>query len=1003
MAISLKTELGQLKKLVSKYNSQKAKGLLNNTSEEDIRGWIDKLLAVFGWDTTDPSQVKKEAVLSKAERAKLASIGSRHSRPDYTLKNNETRLCFVDAKNICDDIFTNDSYAFQIRSYGYSINADISILTNFEQIAVYDTRVKPLLTDSAQICREAIFLIDEYESRFSELKKYLGRTAILNGIKLNARSATPIDKEFANELRKVRLEIGQAIAAGSPSPLPRHDLNFLTQTIINRILFIRVCEARGLEKDGILTDFEKIDFWKCFSESSYGDFYKKYDGPLFKKSDALKDITVSNGAFSSFIKKLYYPSPYCFDVISLKSISDIYDLFLGYQLDYSSTGGICDTKKIDVPKSGSVTTPKSVVDRVIASTLKISDMKKMSIEDLLKIKVLDPACGSGSFLISAFEAFEGIVKEHNKRFFAKKSHGYCKSHGRGLLDINGRKDIIFNCLYGVDISREAVEVAKLSLCLKLFDGYDAEDYNKVGLRGDQILNGIGDNIKCGNTLVASDILNDYPNLRTNTDEVVATNIMDWDAQFPHICTQSRGFDYIIGNPPYVEVKNYNVLLPTMSQYIKTKYSTCSSGKIDLSMPFIEKAISLLSPTGRLGFITQKRFFVADYGDDLRNHLSKNHYVSEIFDYDNQTVFKGLNTYVCILVCDKKGTNKSSFSYTNLTTDEQWAIRYKDIEDDIWSFKYYPLYKISKSLRKRLGTLEGACNILDGIQVLWKDAYQIAPEKIEAGFIHGSTKLSDTVCVEEASCRPIIRNDAYYPFIVPQPDMYAIFPYDIVNGDKQDIQFSDFCKRFPEAGKYLSKYKSDIERNVETVPKRSKSKSPVEDWHLYTRCSHLGKIGPKICVPVVALEPEAGIVKNNNVYADNSNVYFLTVDGDDLDKMYALSSIINSTAFAALAKITALPQSNGYWKYNKQALKDIPFPKKAFDAFGSEFQRLAELGKEIESTLENKKALGSLGDRLNPVLTRDWQEIDSIVNQIYRLTKDEIKQLNQTERRDRDEG
>ena len=995
------TEKQQFVKLVNRYINQKSKGALRSTSEEDMRGWIDNLLEVFGWDTKDTLQVSKEKKLSAAERAKLKAIGSTHNKPDYTLKNNETRICFVDAKNITDDIFTNQSFAFQIRSYGYSINAQISILTNFEQIAVYDCSIKPSASDNARICRIASFRIENYIADYESISNYLNRTKLITATKINqASNAEPIDEAFAKELKTIRLKIGEEIANASTPKLCSQDLNYLTQTIINRILFIRVCEAHGLEKDGLLQDFAAKDFWNEFSRSSYGVFYDKYDGPLFKKDDELRHCRINNSAFIDYLAILYYPSPYCFDVISLNSISDIYDLFLGFQLDYDSAGNVIDKQKIDVPKTGSVTTPKEVVDAVIKSTIGTDIKKSLSSRDILSNRILDPACGSGSFLISAFNLIEKEVIARNKRIFSKKSPGYCKSHGKKLIDINGRKDIISRCLFGVDISREAVEVAKLSLSLRILDGYDEEDYSNVGLTGSQILNGIGANIKCGNTLVSDDILESYPALTSKPDELVETNIFDWNKAFPSVFENGGGFNYIIGNPPYVEVVNYNKRLPTMAQYIKTKYTTCSSGKIDLSIPFIDRAISLLSPqNGKLGFITQKRFFVADYGDKIRQKLISDKLVKAIFDYDNQEVFKGLNTYVCILICSLNTKNKC-IQYSNLLTGKNRSIPLDGLNDCIWCLNEYPTFKISESLRKKLGSFIDVCEISDGIQVLWKGAYQIAPTDISGGMIHGSSKIDQDVKIEASACRPLVRNDAFYPFAKPKYGMYAIFPYEIVSGDAQPIQFTDFCTRFPEAGKYLIKHKAVIESKVETVPVRTPSKSKTEDWHLYTRCSHLADNGPKICIPVVSLEPQAGIISDSDVYLDNANIYFLKEPTDDLDKMYAIAAIVNSTPFSSFAKCYAQPQSGGYWKFNKQALQEIPFPVDALRSKDQRIMQLVQLGKRLEELQARKKTMGTLSERIQPAIDSCWKKVDEICDILFGLSEKDRVVVYENKRRDR---
>lgn len=992
------TSKRKLEKLIEKYNELKKRGALASTSEEDIRGWIDKFLEVFGWDMTNPLQVSKEKTLSEAERERLAKIGSTHARPDYTLKDNERRLCFVDAKNIGDDIFKSAEYAFQIRSYGFSIGAKISFLTNFEQLAVYDCTHVPSSKDGATVCQIYTFTIDEYLSKFEQIDSVLSRENLLKEEFHLAGKSTPVDEAFAKDLKIVRLEIGSELARAVPG-ISTQDLNFFTQTIINRILFIRVCEARNLEKDGILKDFKSVGFWESFSNSSYGRFYEKYDGPLFKNDDDLKKITIPDHAFDHFLSLLYEPSPYRFDVISLQSISDFYELFLGFQLNIGKNGNVTDVKKIDAPKEGTVTTPQPIVKQVIETALNCKKIEGHNVHDVLKLKLLDPACGSGTFLINAFDYLEAISIQNNSKFWKKKTDGHVKCQGRAILSIDGRKKIIENCLYGVDISREAVEVAKLSLSLRVIDGYDTDDFEKAGLTGSFLLQGIGENIKCGNTLVSDDIFSRYPAFISSAEEQVRTNVFNWDKEFPTIVGHG-GFDFVIGNPPYVEVVNYNKSMPTMAQYIKEAYDTCSTGKIDLSIPFIHKSLDLLSNDGRLVFIVQKRFFKADYGNKLRELLVSSGCLNSVYDFEGQEVFDGLNTYVCILVCDKSIKNKE-VQYINLTTQIKEKIPYSELSG-IWSFENHRVFNLAENKKRLIGSVCDVANVSNGIQVLWDSAYRIKINKVENGIIEGYSKIDESIRVEEAACRYLVMNDKFTPFVNPEYKVAVIFPYVIENGKTEPIQFTEFCRRFPLAGAYLLKHKSLIESKVETVPKKFKKKDANEDWHLYTRCSHLEDNGLKVCVPNVSLDTRAAIIKDRDRYLDNSNIYYLSLTDNtvDVDKMYALTSIINSTVFSSFARCYAQPQSGGYCKFIKQSLQDVPFPVKAFNNNSPEIQELAELAKKLEYLNIEKEKKGTLGCRVQPSIDYCLEQIDLLCDSLYNFSPKEKDIVYAYKRKDR---
>ena len=388
----------KLRDLVNRYQIAKNKGQLQGASEATMRTWIDELLSVFGWNVQNTHQVLTEHTLGKDEKNKLQEIGSTNTRPDYTLVNGAVKLSFVDAKSLAVNIAEDKNAAFQIRSYGWSISAQFSVVTNFEQLAIYDCSVMPYVTDESFIARKYLLTVDEYVENYDILNMFLSKDNVISGnIRFVNKKGNTIDEKFAKLLGEIRKKLATAILASNKVESVS-TLSFYVQTIIDRILFIRVCEARGLEEDGLLAKYTQRDFWTSFKKSSYAEFYEHYDGPMFKKIQPLQSLVVDNDVLVDFVGKLYYPSPYRFDVIPLKSLSDIYDLFLGYQLVVKD-GNVYDELKSEFKKSnGAVTTPESLVNRVVCSTLPDSFLSNLSVDELLKFKIADIACGSGVFL-----------------------------------------------------------------------------------------------------------------------------------------------------------------------------------------------------------------------------------------------------------------------------------------------------------------------------------------------------------------------------------------------------------------------------------------------------------------------------------------------------------------------------------------------------------------------------------------------------------------------------
>ena len=990
-----------IKLLVERYQNAKNNGQLQTASEATMRTWIDELLSLFDWDVQNTQQVLTEHSLGRAERARLHEIGSTNIRPDYTLVNGNVQLAFVDAKSLSVDIANDRSAAFQIRSYGWSIGAAFSIVTNFEQLAIYDCSAMPSVEDNANFARLYLFNYTEYEEKADILDAFLSRRNVLSGnTRLVRGKGNALDEKFSALLGEVRKELAQDILQYNTISSTQ-TLSFYVQTIINRILFIRVCESRGLESDGLLLQFAESGFWNAFKSSSYAEFYERYDGPMFKRIEPLQSLSISDDVFEHFLKHLYYPSPYRFDVIPLKTLSDIYDLFLGYELVVEGNT-VTDILRSEFKKSnGAVTTPSEIVNQVIECTIPTTTLNALSMEELLNLKIADIACGSGAFLIGVFDH---LVKEVERRIARGESIGtnYVVQAGdHSVITLEGRRSIINRCLYGVDINPEAVEVAKMSLSLKLIDSYIPSEFEVVGILGSQILQGVGANIRCGNSLVGSNVTEIYPGIIEDTEQLQATNAFDWELAFPDVFANG-GFDYIVGNPPYVEVKNYNVALPYMALYIKHQYASSKNGKIDLAIPFIEKGVRLLNDGGRLGYIIQKRFFKADNGKGIRKLLTSEHLLNGIYDYEETNLFANRITYVAILVCDRHAEQNGQVWYSNSAQHVHRLLSASTFTDTPWNFETAELNELRLRLSASLGTLGQVCDVKVGVQTLWNDAYQIKVDRIENGIIHGHSVIDDNVVVEEAACRPLLCNESFAPLTKRDYTTYAIFPYSVTNeGVVTELNIADFTAHYPFAGAYLERHKVQICENVETLPQKDDNYNAAEHWHLFTRANNHGAVYQKLCVPMTTQYPQASVVLDTHIYCDNANMFFVKLRNIDETHLYALAAIINSTIFSTFARSIANPQQGGYYKFNKQFLNPVPVPRDEFLQGSRRITRLANIARDIEHINEQlRNSVGGQTSGLKAALRNLWRELDRVCDNLYGLSTTEKSLIYQTTRHDR---
>jgi len=1006
----MEKRLEKLKKLIEKYYNYKNEGRLDLSSEETIRTWINQLLAIFDWDVMDTSQILQEKILSKEEKEKVHEINSTSTRPDYTFKIGNQKLTFLDAKAINVNLETDNKSAFQIKSYGWSISASYAFITNFEEFVIYDCSYTPKASQLADYGR--IYLsIDNYVESFEILEKHLLRKNIIGtGLQefhdtITKKSEKTIDTIFAEELSAFRVSLANNILQNNQLLIDDNleQLSYVTQVIINRIIFIRICEAKQIEKEGLLQEFYERGFWEQFKNSSYNDFYQHYDGPLFDRSEVFQKIVISDEIFKSLLDLLYYPSPYRFDVIPTKLLSDIYEIFLSKKLIIKD-GVVNEELKLEYTKSnGAVSTPKYLVEDLLKRTIVTKQLIKDGIEGILNTKILDFACGSGVFLIEIFEYLEThLIDIYKADPNPKYKNLFFQQHGKIALTIEGKRQIIANCIYGIDIDPEAYEVAKMSLSLKIIDSLDFfENYQELGIFGSKILNSVGENIKCGNTLIGSDIMDKYPQILENEEQLFRTNPFDWKSEegFAHIFNEKGGFDFIVGNPPYVEVKNYNLVYPIMYRYIKEQYQTTKNGKIDLSIAFIERGISLLNPQGQMGLIIQKRWFKTNYAKKIRQYITSNNLLSQVIDFEANNIFKNRTTYVASLILSKKPKNEiifkqikesieklpsklNSLAPYEVDSGEFETIPLEAINQNPWNFEDSKLLAITARLLNQFGDFSVFATVRVGIQVLWDKAYHIKVTSFNGnGTLTGDTKLQKNITIEVDACRPLILNKQFHPFCKDETDTYVIFPYEIIDGKSRAILFDEFSAKYPLASDYLNTQKKIIMKNIETFDN--------DEWHLYTRANNHQRIEPKVMIPMTAQDTFANVTLNPMNYCDNANMFFIDIAEKSEINLYAIAGVINSTLFSVIARSIALKQQNGYFKFNKQFIEPIPFPTENFINNVSLVSKIAKVGKVIQENQEKYKlAMPKQKNILKKVLKNLWTKLDNLIFDLYELTDKE---------------
>ncbi len=657
----------EIVELVERFESNREAYKSGHYNETQVRReFVDPLFKALGWDI-DNEQGFAEAYKDVIHEDAI-KVGGTTRAPDYSFRIGGQRKFFLETKKPSVDIKEDIHPAFQLRRYAWTAKLPLSILTDFEEFSVYDCTVKPDKKDMPSKGRILYLTCRDYLEQWDEIAAIFSKNAILKGSfdkyardKRGKRGTAQVDSAFLEEIAGWREILARNIALRNPD-LDTRDLNYAVQATVNRIVFLRICEDRGIERLMKMEDLlqgERVYprlselFRRADERYNSGIFHFERE-PGRENPDTLSlRLNIDDKPLKDIIRRLYYPdSPYEFSVLPAEILGQVYEQFLGKVIRLTDGHRAVVEDKPEVKKAGGVKyTPAYIVDYIVKNTLGPT-LEGKTPSDATKISVLDPACGSGSFLIVAYQHLldwhrewyvqnlvpmlqsglrpSSVQIRHMLPGIDGASKGRKKDRelelpvfqGRGgewRLTTAERKRILLNNIYGVDIDRQAVEVTKLSLLLKVLEGENEETISKqLTLFSERALPDLSKNIKCGNSLIGWDILEDNPSL--GQEEIERINPFDWDAEFPEIM-QDGGFHVVIGNPPYVFGRDWKAL--NISNEVKAylgKKFTSSPYQLDMFSIFIEKASQLCHLNGRIGQIVPNVWLNNAYSSSTRKFI-----------------------------------------------------------------------------------------------------------------------------------------------------------------------------------------------------------------------------------------------------------------------------------------------------------------------------------------------------------------------------------------------
>ncbi|MCB1194289.1 MAG: N-6 DNA methylase [Leptospiraceae bacterium] len=657
--------------------------------------FIKPLFKYLNWNTTN------EGILNPNEREFIVQAKGRNRKePDYLLQLESKRRFYIEAKHTKYDLQKRTDYIWQAYSYAYSTQTrpqyekvDFALLTDFEEFRFFDCTFPVKNHETLNNYCVLDWTYKDYIKNFDKLWEYFERENIRNGSleklyisekKIKENRISP-DKAFLKDLDDEKNGWRIKLAKDVKKYHPEFSAEFITQTvqlILDRFIFIKVLVDREIEEDYIEKIVNKL---KSIKDKEEGIIYeeckdifeqldKTYNGSVFTKRTELDAVLVSNKILLDVLKDfLPQNSRYNFKVIPIEILGTIYEQFLGKIVVTTAKQAKIDYKP-EVRKAGGVYyTPDYIVDYIVEKTVgeKLKECKKFG--DLLEIKICDPACGSGSFLISAYNIliqwtikyYESKVKTENgttqleKLNKEEKTLVYLDGDGNVRLTSKIKRDILKSCIFGVDIDPQAVEVTKMSLSLKTLENTNHyEVYNERTLFHTTILPPLEGNIKCGNSLVGTD----YTLMKESLSKV---NPFDWDLEFKEIFSKYGGFCIVIGNPPYVFGRDWKELKisQNMKEYLGEKFKY-SPYQMDMFSIFMELSSKIVKVGGYVGQIVPNVWLTNSFSSITRTYILEN---SEFLSLINpgKHVFQSLTVDTIIYILKKGVYNKEKYFNTKI--------------------------------------------------------------------------------------------------------------------------------------------------------------------------------------------------------------------------------------------------------------------------------------------------------------------------------------------------
>ncbi len=1041
---SFEEALAAVKALAANFDASKTHYLSAGYQESEVRqDFLDKFFVALGWDVNHVWQKNPFQQEVKVERGVAAGPSQR--RADYAFciaPNFRDVRFFAEAKKPFGDIATSDN-CFQTIRYGWNAQTPVAVLTDFEQFQILDCRYRPDIdTASAQVVRKYHYADYANPDKFAEIFHLFSREAVAGGSLERFADTLPkkrgkivqrglfkagsqsIGDTFLAELDEYRDTLARAFKNRNPE-LDGDTLTEITQRTLDRLVFIRFLEDKLIHPEHLVAKFgDRGTVWQDFVAASH-KLDGIYNGIVFKAHAILDQpgFPVDDDAFADICARLSHTNTaYDFNAISIHILGSIYERFLGKVIVTTDKRARVEEKP-EVRKAGGVYyTPDYIVRYIVENTVgKLVDGQTPA--QVAEMHFADIACGSGSFLLGVYD----LLLRHHLDWYnahpdkAKKAGCVLRDDGAWHLSLKQRREILLNNIYGVDIDHQAVEVAQLSLYLKLLEEETTATARQHQLEfHETLLPSLAKNIVCGNSLIGTDILSGQ---LFSGEEERRLNPMDFEQRFPHIFRRNTssgelhetpaapfdymqpgvplhgaysykkmkggkaaappalpesefegGFDAIVGNPPYVRIQGFP--RPQLDYF--SKHYAAATGNFDLYVSFIERGYTLLKRGGLLGQIVPNKFFRTDYGEGLRRFISAKAALQKTVDFGATQVFDA-TTYTCLLFLAKE--TQTSFQFASCAAGE------KQLASATFS-------KLLTSSLSRLPWTFGDRDTTVLLEKTRRGAMRLLDLPTEIG--RGSSTGDDEVFVVESQGHglepailrtPLFASDFSRYHFKLEDKWKVVFPYEIRDGKSVLMREAELRKRFPKAFAYLLSHKAALLKRKQ-----------FSEWFGFSAPRNLPVHDrAQIAIPLLADRGLFALIPadtRGKLCPMASGGFTIALrDSAEVRAEYVLGLLNSRLLFWHLRQMSNLFRG-GWITCTKQYFGELPIHSIDFSSATDKahHDRMVVLVEQMLATQKQLAAARSDADKdfYGHKCAGLDRQIDALVYELYDLTPDEIK-------------